>query len=215
MTTIKDRLRKTAQSLVDKVNAGLANPDSSISKTLNVAGDIAQGVAEGAQIVSEKVQRGVQIANTAWDNYLFRDGELDVERVRELLRDKAKAAEQYGQKACDFLSVLVAEGASSAERNFRVYVPTKEELNTKYAGIGTEYSGALFRKHYEACSCFHETAGYAIGKNSRYRTELLNDIKASASSTKEEIINFLLKKATKDSINRKAWLTKAKLAEKI
>lgn len=208
METIGNRLRKTAQGLVDKLGAEIANPNSGISKTLNIAENIAQGVADGAQKVAQKV-------GDAWENYLFRDGELDIERAKEVLKDKAKAAEQYGQKACEYLSILIAEGASSAKRNLEVYIPTKKEKDTIYAGIGTEYSGALFRQHYEACACFHETAGYAIGKNAKYREELLNDIKASASSNKDEIISFLLKKAAKDSVNRKVLLAKVKLAEKI
>ena len=161
------------------------------------------------------MQKGVQRANDVWEKYLFWDGELDIERAKKILEDKTKAAEQYGQKACEYLSILIAEGASSAQRNLRVYVPTKEEMSTKYAGIGTSYPGVLFRQHYEACLDFCGDAEKAIRKNVKYRTELLSDIKASASSNKEELAKFLLKKAVEDSDNRLVWLAKVKLAEKL
>jgi len=63
METMGSKLRKNARGLVDKVNTGLANPNSRISKTLTKVGNIAEDVANCAQNVAEKVKRGVQRAD--------------------------------------------------------------------------------------------------------------------------------------------------------
>ena len=83
-------------------------------------------------------------------------------------------------------SIFEEEGVE----NYESRVPTEEELQTKYQGIGTIYEGKLQKTHYEACLSFLNSGKQKIPAGTRFRDEILNDLKTSASRNASELIDY-------------------------
>ncbi len=97
---------------------------------------------------------------------------------------------KYGTKVYQSLSDIVSQGAEAVREDYRKFIPTDEELKTKYSGIGKNYEGILFREHFESCIQFHEKAEKRIPKGTRYRAQILKDIKDSASGSINDLMEF-------------------------
>jgi hypothetical protein len=132
------------------------------------------------------------------DNF-FTEGEFDPDKAKKVLSDSGEAVRRYGTKATDALTRLAEQGADLAKRGFHEIVPTDEELATKYKGIGTECKGPLLRMHYDNCLEFLGWAEKTIPSGTKYRRQVLEDIKAVAAANPGEL--------------RDAYLEKAKLAD--
>jgi len=181
-----------------------------IEKREGVLGDIANVVEGATQTVKEihykvqekggykavakdafqKAKGAVEETYSKFEQAITTNGKYDSEKAKELLKDSANATRQFGEKAVHTLADLVKQGARKLGDDYRYVVPSKEERETKYAGIGTKYDGVLLRKHYDNCLKFYDEAGKKLPKNLKYRDEILTDIKESASGNAKELKNF-------------------------
>ncbi len=135
---------------------------------------------------------------TRMENTLFTNGVYDSAKGKDLLSKGKDVTATYGSKAATYLGVIAKEGASATKQTFRQLVPTSDELSTTYAGIGKEYSGFLFRQHYDECLKFHDVAVKAIPASSHNRKSVLADIKASASANLTELVAYYGRKLPSD-----------------
>ena len=147
------------------------------------------GYVEAAKRLGSQVDDRIRQFYRSVEDSLCTDGEFDPQKAKSTLSDSRKAIGLYGEKAYHELSRMVSDGAVLVERKFREYIPTEEELATKYAGIGTQES-ILFRKDYDACLDYHREVERGLSKRATYGKEILNDIKASGSSSKDDLLRF-------------------------
>jgi len=94
----------------------------------------------------------------------------------------------------------LSEGGRAVREDYRKFVPTREERETVYAGIGIEYRGILLRQNFESCLGFYEQAKKSLPGALRTRAQILADIRASASRDKKELISYYQAKGDADSV---------------
>lgn len=133
------------------------------------------------------------------ENDLFTNGKLDSEKVKAIVENKTKAAKKYGRKAYKKLSELASQGTEAVKRDYHEFIPTDEALKTKYAGIGIKYRGALFIEDYENCLAFRRKVQRRLPKNIKLRAQILEDIKSSASDSKEDLVKFYAWQVTQEA----------------
>jgi hypothetical protein len=197
---LKGKAESARANLKDKLSYG----EKELDKYLNLAVDL-----------GEKYTQKVKQAYSVMSNRLFPNGELDLEEVRKTLKNKQDAVRTYGLKAYKDLEQLVERGLNQAQNKIDEYLPAEEDFkpNGRYNGIGTEYEGILFKKHYESCLTFYKTAEEKLPARSKYRASVLADIKSSASENADELTNFYLTKARRDSDNRDEYLARLKVLD--
>lgn len=122
------------------------------------------------------------------------EGAMDMEKVKAFLKDGARATAHFGAKAVKGLTEIVNQGVKDLKKDYRTVIPTAEERSTKYAGIGTDYQGVLLRQNFEDCLKFYEETRKKLPGGLKGRTDILNYIKASASSNPKELSDFCEKK---------------------
>lgn len=146
------------------------------------------------------LQVGDSVSDTykKFDDAVYPDGKFDYEKLKELLNDGAEATKQFGSKAVKSLGDLIEEGANTLSDEYRKFVPSKEERGTTYAGIGADYRGVLLRQNFEDCLAFYERADKAIPGRVKLKSNILDDIKASASSNPDELITYYARSNTVD-----------------
>ena len=128
------------------------------------------------------------------------DGKLDRTKMKIMLKDKAQVVKEYGQKGYENLVKIVKDGHASLKEDFRQYVPSKEERETLYAGVGTKYNGLLFREGYDACLQYENVVFGKIPGQLKLKQEILRDNKESASKNKEELKEFYRREFVEDKI---------------
>jgi hypothetical protein len=131
----------------------------------------------------------VKAHDTIYDKFAAEDGTLDTAKLKKEFKSVADVVKTYGIKAGNTMWDLAKQGAQTIKTEYRNMAPTKEELQGKYAGIGTMYRGVLFRPHYEATLKFYEEARQKLpnGLKKEDRIGILDDIKATASGNTEEL----------------------------
>lgn len=164
-----------------------------------IAGIVKKAVAKGKEIHSDVQEKGGyrQVMKDSADSIedrLFTDGKYDPEKAKELAKGGAQAAKVYGKKALDYVVEMgkkgAEKGAEAVKTGYRDLVPTKEERETVYAGIGSKYAGFLFRPDYEKCLKFHTEAKAKLPAALKIRSQVLEDIKASASKDPQDLMGF-------------------------
>jgi len=160
---------------------------------------VKKAVAKGKEIHADVQEKGgyrqaMKDSAHSIEDRLFTDGKYDPEKAKELARDGAQTAKVYGKKALDYVVEMgkkgAEKGAEAVKTGYRDLVPTKEERETVYAGIGAKYAGFLFRPDYEKCLKFHELAKTKLPAALKIRKVLLDDIKASASKDPQDLMGF-------------------------
>ena len=202
-----DKARQGVEGVVDNVQEQLGDKGS-------IAGAVAYHVGEGVKKgkrLHEEIQRKGGYAQTICDRVdylgdrlydrfddieraLFTKGKFDAEKAKAALGDGARATAVYGVKAVRYIS-RAASGAGEAIGSLKNAFPSKWELDTKYKGIGSDYHGILFRPHFEDCLKFYAAADGKISPQSRNKPLVLDDIKASASSSIGDLVGYYQEKA--------------------
>lgn len=197
--------------------------DNATDVTLDAVVDFHKGVKDkggyleaGKEVVSSVIDSTRQTYQSIEDA-LCTDGKFDSEKAKRLLADNAEAVKNYGSKAARVLADFASDGTVEIREitkdKFRKFVPTEEERARKYAGIGTAYTGVLFRQNYEECLAFHRTVNEKIPRGLKLKTAILSDIKANASSNVEELTESYVT-ALKANLNLIETLDKFKAIQK-
>ncbi|MFH1589573.1 MAG: hypothetical protein ABIB43_03335 [archaeon] len=147
----------------------------------------------------ETAYKSVETAYKAVENKFYTDGEYDSGKTKDFLKNQGEASLVLGKKAVSKLVELANKGTKLVVNDYRKLVPTADEIMTKYAGIGTQHKGMLFREHYDSCLDFHDKAKSKIPNALGIRNEILNDIKASASGKLAEMHNFYMEQETPEA----------------
>ena len=171
---------------IEDVVEGAVNTGKQIHEQIQSKGGYRKALQRGGQTFIDSMKDAYNhVANT-----FFTDGKIDYEKTRKFFEESADPVRKLGEKAYKSLAELVAKGAETISRDYHQYIPTEEELNTTYKGIGTQYQGFLFREHFDKCLDFYGQAEIQLPKGARYKRKILDDIKASASSNKDELVEF-------------------------
>jgi len=198
-----DAAQTSVEGLVDKVQGQLDDKESVAGK---VAGYLEAGVKKGQELHRNVQERGGYVLVTTHkiddladslyiriqraDKALFTNGEFDYEKALDVLGRGAESTAKYGTKAVKHLGHAAVIGKDKAKESFRNAFPSRTELETTYEGIGTEYSGLLFRKHFDDCLAFHAAAADKIPSQSKNKPHVLADIKASAAGDLDELVGY-------------------------
>ncbi len=152
------------------------------------------GYSQYAREIGQEISDYVSGAYKSVEEAFFTDGEFDPEKAKKVLNNKKKAVGKFGEKTyITFLELskdYYNESRNMVKKTIDFYIPTDEELNTKYAGIGPENKAIYLKPHYDACLKFYDEAGEKMPVDNELRMEILRDIKSSASTTKEELLGY-------------------------
>ncbi len=181
-----NKLVKKGKELVEQGTDGLAKLQTSIDKQ----GGLAAIVEKATDTVMGGVYDNYEAMRTHFKDTYFTGGKLDPEKVRHVLGNTGKAANMFGAKTGSLLTTLAKEGASHAKQHYRDLVPTKIEMETTYAGIGSQYNGFLLKPTLDSCLEFYNSARAALPIRLNLRPKILGDIKASASGNVFELTRF-------------------------
>ncbi len=118
-------------------------------------------------------------------------GRIDEDKLVAKVEEVAGRAANYGRRAIRYGVEQVREGITAANESVRNQFPTREELEGRYAGIGSQRSGILLRTQYESCITFRDSAREAIPEDNPIKSVLLEDITASASANGAQLIKYL------------------------
>lgn len=216
---LTDRLRGAIYLTAASIGSAASRVGGRIAKREGVLGKVGGAVADGYNAVAGTVSKAHQniqeqggyaeamrrvghtVGNTAVESYqevrdaFFTQDEqggykFDAGKSKQTLKDGRNAVAGLGKKACASLSELVQKGAESLGQDYRKFIPNQEELNSTYAGVGTKYEGVLLREHLDSCLAYHQKAMEQIPKGTKYRLQILEDIKASASSSYWDLVGF-------------------------
>lgn len=160
----------------------------------------------------------VQAAYRDLEDACTTDGECDSKKIKSLLKDKGQTVARFGQRTYDRLATLVAEGVHALKKDYERFRPTKEELDTKYKGIGNLHGDIMFRDEYEACIAFCRLIQDSIPRGTRYKAQLLKEARAYGVGTAVELRNIYSAQETSDLVNHRIPRTgvqeKMKILEK-
>lgn len=191
------------------IAGGLASKlDGTVDKGRRVHNDIQRKGGYGALVkqtgsrIAEEFQEFYDRAYKSVQGSFFTKGKFDRTKAKLALRDKWVVTRKYGEKAVDVLSETAHSAADSAKEDFRTHVPTREERDTKYEGIGVSYHGVLLRENFEKCLAFHKKVRTKLPGRVSYRSEILDDIKASASQSRSELYDFYRDRSDKHSYKK-------------
>lgn len=178
----------------ETVEAGRRLLKKSKETAYHVTGKIERGIkSDGVRGAMKKGRDAKNYARDAYKDFkdeFFPDGKFNSERADKALENIVDATKKWGRKTVSRLREIVAETSKDVKADFREHIPTPEELSTKYNGIGTSYSGILLRKDYERCLAFYNQISESINGNPKYKTILLEDIKANAIDSKDELLQL-------------------------
>jgi hypothetical protein len=147
---------------------------------------VAGTIVGGLQSIVESLSRKI-------DEKLFTDGAFDSAKAKSLVADKANTVKTFGEKAYAVIEKTVTSGAQTIKNDYRSFVPEPSEIKEggRYFGIGNKYKGGiLFRQNFEDCLAFYAQVNESTMPNSQLKASILEDVKASASATPLELINF-------------------------
>ncbi|MBI3334399.1 hypothetical protein HYZ97_02845 [Candidatus Pacearchaeota archaeon] len=181
---------------------------------IKARGGYTKVVGEKVSRLEQKIDAYVSAVNARVERDFYTDGKFDDAKVDAFLVDKANAVKVYGEKAITTLQRVMHSGADSVRKEYRLHVPTREEIATKYQGIGSAYEGVLLRDNYEGCLAFHSYAARSIPAGRAYRNQILADIKASASENLAELQAFYSLNEGDSAANRKGTLASGYLTSK-
>lgn len=133
-----------------------------------------------------------------FENQFFTDDKFDPKKAEDFLKDKARVACRFGKRAVDTLCKIVSEGFEAIKKDYRSLVPSKEERETKYVGIGTAYKGVLLREDFDKCLDFHNKTRSKLPSGLKTRKKILNDIKVNAIGGKKDLVEFYKEKSDKE-----------------
>lgn len=120
----------------------------------------------------------------------YTNGEVDSAKVEAFVKEQKNAVKEYGHKFVEKLKGAATTAHQSIVEDYRRNIPSAQELTTKYAGIGTAYSGILARSDYEGCLAFYGYAERTLPAGKMYRNHILADIKATASENLDELKSY-------------------------
>ncbi|MBI5804106.1 hypothetical protein HY450_02590 [Candidatus Pacearchaeota archaeon] len=200
------KLRERLHRLADSMANGLETAGSYLGKATDRAGrginhameagtrrheeiQKSGGYIAGIRSVTQGAEKSIKKFYKNVEESFFTDGEFDKEKTRRALCDRGQAIERFGKQAYYDLSKLVCDGTEIAGKKYREFFPSDEELKGRYAGIGT-HTKLMLRKDFDACLSYHDRANNELPESKDYRSQILEDIKASGSKSKEELLFF-------------------------
>jgi hypothetical protein len=122
------------------------------------------------------------------------EGEYDETKFNHFLLNKVALSEVYGKKAIDTIVESVKSSATGIHKDYREFIPTQEELKTKYAGIGQTLEVVLLKPDLEKCLGFHDSVYEALPK-SKITPEIMKDIKDNAITNKNDLLKLYIPKS--------------------
>ena len=174
-----------ASTLVDVISK-----TKELHEKVKERGGYGELVKQGVEKASQEVDRFYDAVYGPINDTFFTDNEFDKEKTDEFLRDKEEAIRRFGRKTIDTITNMASSGVDAIKKDYRDNVPTREELETAYSGIGSDYNGVLLKPDLDRCIKYHGKAKSKIPSRAKFRGEILDDIKASASATKKDITSF-------------------------
>lgn len=170
------------------------------------------------QDLEKAISEGVSSARQKVEEDFYNNGKFDCTKAKEYLSDKGKATVAYGEEVYKDLSALLDKGVDIAEKGddylreqIYKFIPTPEELETKYQGIG---GLLILRSQYDACLEYHKTINNSIPDDEFLKPEILEDIKSFGANNFDRLHDSYADKAmiylsdTKTSIRAKSILEK-------
>ncbi|MBN2052074.1 hypothetical protein JW756_01085 [Candidatus Woesearchaeota archaeon] len=152
-----------------------------------------QRVQAGLSAIKEGLSSLGEKGCTLYDKLkteISKEGVVDMQKLEGFLKKGAAATEEFGQKAVQTLTEMVEKGWSAVQADYDKIIPSKEELESKYAGIGTDYKGVLLRRNCEDCLIFYAEAKKKLPGSLKTREQILSNIKASASANMHELFIY-------------------------
>jgi len=171
----------------------------------NQAGQYLQQKVQRAQEIGRAVVDRVQGKYDQFEDEFFTNGEFNRERAAKALENMVDATERFGTKAVEQLREMAISGAEAVKQDYRNVIPTAEERSGKYAAIGSEYKGILFRQDYDNCLEFYQRIGPKLQVEDCSR--ILGDVRAYAIGSKAELMDFY-RKSGETELVRKVRLAK-------
>lgn len=171
--------------------------DDATDRLSDVVGRHSDGAEQVLDKTAERANGLYDVVEKKIRNAFFTDDKFDGGKARESLKDGAKVAQEYGVKAAKVLAKYGKMGAEVVVNDFRRHVPSQEDRNGVYAGIGTAYDGFLMRENYDACLKFATQLDKKLPENLMYRKTIIADAKASASENMTELVAYYATKGGK------------------
>lgn len=224
----KERVYNAAAHIENDLNeektvlGGLAK---TVSKTASTVGKKAKSLHEKVKsqggylkALDEKLEASGKRIDDYFNNLertiereFYTEGTFDCKKAKQFLSREAEVVRVYGEKFIRRVSTAVETGKDSIIRDYRSYIPSKEELQTRYSNIGTSYNGILMRDDFESCLKFYNRANEILPKSLMYRNQILSDIKISASANKKELFNYYSSLEEKDPALKRRYLVAKKV----
>lgn len=180
--TIAERVEQAAGAVADKIG--------DVDAAVQERGGYVALLNKARERIHTAAMKVVEMSRDAYDaaNYtlekrfdnledmFFTDGEYDPRKAREILEQKTDAVKVFGERAIGVLTVLVERGLD----DYKSMVPTREEMRTTYAGLGTKCDKIVFRPELDECIAFHQEARSVLPNALKLRREILDDIHSYA-----------------------------------
>ncbi len=144
--------------------------------------DIVDDMIDGTQKVYGETRQRLQ-------DTFYTDGKFDAEKAKKFADGTPLA--KWGKKSYHALVELAKNGKDAVVNDYRAIVPTQEEMETKYQGIGADAKGVtLLRPDLDACLEFYNMANGELSNVLKAKKLILDAIKASASTNAVELMLY-------------------------
>jgi hypothetical protein len=190
LQSLEETLGDATEVIGNNINAGIDNVMDYARKVHEDA--MSQGgYKSAAGNLMKKTIESVQAGYKSLEDTFFTEGKYDPEKGKAVLDDSQKAIKTFGIKAYETLSDLAKKGKDYTNDIKDKLIPTREELDTKYKGIGEFYGGLLFRCHYDRCMEFMDDIEDVMPK-SKWKKRIKDDVASFCICSYEELRNFYL-----------------------
>lgn len=202
--------KKTAYGVASKIERTVTGEGGLVDDAKDLAGKVVSGVKEFHESIQEKGGYGAAAKEAAgqvieavrgaygsaeemysdFQKTFFPDGRFDSDKAKEVLKDKAEVTKRFGERAARDLSYLVkegsklvTEGAKAIGKDYRDYIPSREER----AGIGDKYHGIITREHLDECISYEAQVRKKLPGGLKARPQILEDLRAYAAVNKSDL----------------------------
>lgn len=148
------------------------------------------------------IDEKTDITITKLEEKISKSGIMDFEKIKQAVKDEALTIKEIGLDAYTNLVQIVNEGADNLKKDFRNYIPPREERETKYKGIGVgAEKRIIFRKDFEACISYMDNASNRIPDDNALKNDILNDIKGLGCQNSKSLREHYAKQYAQGIIN--------------
>lgn len=144
---------------------------------------VAENLDEGLDNFAE----GIDQSYEDFKAQFFTNNKFDYEKTKAVLNREADIAYRFGKKTVETLQTIVSEGLEYVEKDYRSFVPDRDERETTYAGIGA-LNPVFLREDFDKCLNFYDKAKKNLPGGLKLRSEILRNIKNRAMGSKEDLV---------------------------